>query len=78
MTNDDVKMLRWRCRRGMRELDLLLTRFLDTEFDSLNAPLRHAFAELLECDDQDILDWLMGRAEPPGDLLRELIARLRD
>jgi antitoxin CptB len=57
----EVKRLRWRCRRGVRELDILLTRFLDERFERLDAEGRESFAALLECQDPDVVDWLMGR-----------------
>lgn len=46
--------LRWRCRRGLLELDLLLKRFLDKHYLSLNAPQRLAFAALVEMQDYDL------------------------
>lgn len=58
-----VKRLRWRCRRGVRELDILLTRFLDERFGSLDAAGRESFAALLECQDPDVMDWVMGRRD---------------
>ena len=41
--------LKWQCRRGMRELDLLLEEFLEHRYQSLSQPDRDAFARLLEC-----------------------------
>ena len=45
----------------MRELDELLTGFLDARFASLEESERRSFANLLECQDPDLLDWLTGR-----------------
>ena len=56
--------LYWQCRRGMRELDLLLLGFLDTGYEALDAPGRAAFARLLRRPDQELLDLLMGRGRP--------------
>ena len=53
--------LRWRCRRGARELDTLLNRFLEDHYQSLSPDSQLAFCRLLECQDPDLLDWLMGR-----------------
>lgn len=58
-----VRRLRWRCRRGIRELDILLTRFLDERFRSLDTASQESFAALLECQDPDLLDWLMERRD---------------
>jgi len=69
--------LRWRCRRGTRELDLLLTRFLAQRFDHARPPIQHAFAELLEQQDPLIADWIWGRAPLPEGDLGEVIEMIR-
>jgi antitoxin CptB len=61
--------LRWRCRRGMQELDVLLGRWLDSCWSEASPDLRHAFEDLLECEDDRIWDWLMGRSEPEPALI---------
>lgn len=68
--------LRWRCRRGMRELDVLLLRWLDEDFPSAPDAERRAFEQLLSWQDPDIVDLLAGRVttEDPG--LRHVVERL--
>ena len=61
----ELNQLRWRCRRGMRELDLILTRFLDQEFVALSGEERHRFAAFLDSADPDLYAWLLGRELPP-------------
>ena len=56
--------IRWRCRRGLLELDLVLERFLQQRFDGLDAGERRRFDELLDEPDTDLLDLALGRAEP--------------
>jgi antitoxin CptB len=56
--------IRWRCRRGLLELDLVLERFLASRFDSLDVEARRRFDELLDEPDNDLLDLALGRAEP--------------
>ena len=56
--------IRWRCRRGLLELDLVLKRFLEHRFDGLDADERRLFDELLDAPDNDLLDMALGRAEP--------------
>lgn len=63
-----VGQLRWRTRRGMRELDLMLQRYLDNRYPSAPEAEQAAFAEFLEQTDADILDWLLGRSQPPSHL----------
>jgi antitoxin CptB len=47
----------------MRELDLVLTRFLDERYGALSAQEQESFATLLERQDPDLLDWLTGRRD---------------
>lgn len=71
-----VGRLRWRTRRGIRELDLILQRYLADDYPGAPAVEQRAFAQLLEQPDADLLDWLLGRSEPPADLAH-VIAKLR-
>ena len=68
--------LRWRCRRGMRELDVLLERFVEAAGAALPGPRLGAFARLLELPDPVLVECLiLGRPPPPG--LEELVAQIR-
>lgn len=69
--------LRWQCRRGMLELDLLLNRFLETGFAVLDDAGRADFVRLLGYQDQIIYDWLMGQAVPADAALRRLVGQIR-
>jgi succinate dehydrogenase flavin-adding protein (antitoxin of CptAB toxin-antitoxin module) len=60
----EMDRVRWRCRRGLLELDLILQSFLERRFEGLTAQERGVFDELLELPDNDLLDWAMGRSEP--------------
>jgi len=67
----------WRCRRGTKEMDLLLQRFVHDRFDELNTGEQESFARLLEQPDPDLMDWIVGRSEPPTPEFRQLIAGIR-
>ena len=69
--------LRWRCRRGMLELDLILQGFLERHLESLDGVERRLLGEMLDAADNDLLDWALGRAEPDDPRLRGLVALLR-
>ena len=56
--------VRWRCRRGMLELDLLLQGFLDRGYDGMAPRELEAFDQLLEYPDNVLLDVLMGHMVP--------------
>lgn len=62
--DDTIKRLRWRCRRGTRELDQLVGWWLDTRYPQATADLRQGFSDLLEQQDPDLWDWIMGRGKP--------------
>jgi antitoxin CptB len=75
---EDVARLRWQCRRGMLELDLLLNRYLDSGFQRLDQQARVDFVRLLGYQDQIIYDWLMGQSVPAEAALRRLVAQIRE
>lgn len=52
--------LRWACRRGMLELDVLLLPFVDQAFDTLTFQQQETLERLLTCDDPDLFAWFMG------------------
>ena len=60
----ELDRVRWRCRRGLLELDLVLKKFLERRYDQLGPEERDLFVELLDQPDNDLLDFALGRAEP--------------
>ncbi len=56
--------LRWRARRGTRELDRLLEEWLDTRYPQADIASIAAFDALLDCPDPDLWDWLTGHVPP--------------
>ncbi|MBV7297805.1 succinate dehydrogenase assembly factor 2 [Enterovibrio paralichthyis] len=65
---EDKARIRWACRRGMLELDVIIMPFFEECFDSLSEQEKHDFVALLECDDPDLFTWMMGhgRSENPA------------
>ncbi len=63
-----LRRLRWQCRRGVLELDLLFTRFLANDFGSLPETERAAFSQLLCEPDPLLLSWVQGHQSPPAEL----------
>ena len=72
-----ARRLRWRCRRGTREMDLILERFLDAAGGGLDEDTRQGLERLLDQSDQDILDWIARRAAPPDAVLAAVVDRIR-
>ena len=68
----------WNCRRGLLELDLILERFVSLHLDRLNAGQTEVFKELLAYEDNDLLDMLMGRAEPLNTRLTAVLEMMRE
>jgi antitoxin CptB len=68
----------WQCRRGMRELDVLLQEFFERIYESADEDVRRAFRELLEYPDQLLLEYLMGRMVPIEPYLADVVARIRN
>lgn len=62
--NADAARLRWRCRRGMRELDVLLERWLTQCWAGAGPVDRRRFEKLLSCEDDALWNWCSGRMVP--------------
>lgn len=73
-----VNRLRWRCRRGMRELDVLLERYLQERYPSAPAAEQQAFAALLEVPDPQLFAYVVQREVPVDPEWAHVIARLRN
>ena len=75
---DSVRLsrLRWRCRRGMLENDLVLTRFLDARGAAIGEDEVAMLDVLLDLPDHELWDLIAGRAEPPT-AVAPLVAALR-
>ena len=72
-----MSRLRWRCRRGMLELDLLLQGFLDNGYAELDEAQQQRFVELLELPDQDLFEILMTTEAPEKKEFSHVIAKIR-
>ncbi len=72
-----LERLKWRSRRGLLELDLVLTRFWAGEGREMTAAQASAMEKLLTLPDNDLLDLVMGRKDIPEDALRELVGKLQ-
>lgn len=59
---------RWRCRRGLLELDILFNRFMDEHYSTLSGAEQARFDSLLEHPDTTLLAWLQGQQLPPSHL----------
>jgi antitoxin CptB len=76
-----LSKLRWRCRRGLLENDLFIERFFGRHESSLTVSQAEVLGELMELADNDLLDLLLRRKDPEGELdrgeVKELLELLR-
>ena len=76
-SDGELGRLRWRCRRGMRELDVLLVRYLEDRYPSAPPEDQEAFRALLNRQDPELYGLVVGRLEPPPGALARVVAALR-
>lgn len=71
-----LRRLRWRCRRGMRELDQLFGRYIDTQWSEASEVERGIFLRLVECEDDKLWRWFTAQEQCPDETLAPLIERI--
>ena len=71
--SDKKARLLWRCRRGIKEMDIILQEFINVSYDHLNDEDKNAFSKLLDEQDLDILNWIIGKDKPANDRLANII-----
>ena len=73
---EELARLRWRCRRGTKELDIMVQRYLDHYYESAPADERHAFSELLDFQDPYLYDLLTRRVDSPDSKFDKIIEKI--
>jgi len=76
-TSADRARLRWRCRRGMHELDGVLESFAQSALATLDADDFARFERILDLPDPELVAYLTGRSAPADPDLARLIERIR-
>ncbi|MEO8156077.1 MAG: succinate dehydrogenase assembly factor 2 [Rhizobacter sp.] len=66
-----LSKLKWRCRRGLLENDLFVERFFARHEAALTQAQAQGLQVLMDLSDNDLLDLLLARKEPEGDLVRD-------
>ena len=72
----DIAKIRWQCRRGMRELDVLLERFLQRDFATANEAEKLAFQELLALSDPQLASYLLRGQRHEDSGSRDVITKI--
>lgn len=70
--------LRWACRRGMLELDVLFMPFVDEAYEQLTEQQKMDFERLLECDDPELFAWFMGHETCNDQALNSIVQLILD
>lgn len=70
---EKLPRLRWQCRRGMLELDLILESFLNKNYVNLSACEQGLFEQLLDYSDQELSDCLIKRLAVKNKTMQALI-----
>ena len=78
MSQADHNRLRWKCRRGMLELDILLSSFLKNGYDTLDDADLERFSQLLDYEDNPLFELLMGKMQPADASFNPLLTLIRD
>ena len=77
MNTQELNRLRWQCRRGLLELDVVLERFLERYGDRLQGQCLGSFQTLLTYSDNDLWDLVRARAECGDARLTEVVQWMR-
>ena len=72
----ELSKLRWRCRRGMKELDVLLEAYLERVYGEASEEEKRVFADLLNLEDPDLFRFLSGRETPKDPLVADVVRRI--
>ena len=71
-----LSKLRWRCRRGLLENDLFIERFFKRHAAQLTEDQARGLRTLMDLSDNDLLDLLLARQEPAGELERDDVVQV--
>ena len=74
---EDTKHIKLALRRGMLELDILLSGFFESGYQKLSDTEKTTFIKLLETPDPDLFAWLMGQVNPDDQALSALVEKIR-
>ena len=69
--------LRWQCRRGTKELDFLLLRYLDSGYLVADEQEQTLFVELLKFEDDELIGVLLGELEAETEEMKALVEKIR-
>lgn len=78
ISSEKKAKIKWHCRRGMLELDLILTQFIENRLEQLSEQQIHSFETLLSYTDPELYAYLMGYSEPEDKDIIDIVAIIRN
>lgn len=69
----EERKLQWHCRRGLKELDVILGPFFEQHYLSLSPADKASFSRLVDCEDMDLFNWFMRQATPADPEMERMI-----
>ncbi len=73
---ENIAKLKWRCRRGMKELDVLLNKYLEGQYSGASEYEQNTFHLLLEQEDPHLYAWFLGRSKSENEDLQALVEKI--
>lgn len=73
----NIARVRWACRRGMLELDVIFQPFVEKHYENLSKEDKATFIRLLECEDPELFAWFMGHEDCSDSELAEMVIKVR-
>ena len=73
---ENLQKLAWRCRRGTKELDVLMLRYLSNCYETASEDLQHAFERMLDMQDPELYDLLVGRQNSEDQNINKVIEHI--
>lgn len=69
----EERRLQWHCRRGLKELDVMLGPFMDEHYRELDSADKALFARLVGCEDMELFNWFMRQTRPADPELERMV-----
>lgn len=73
----EMSRLRWACRRGMKELDVAMTAYLEKFYQKADADEQAAFLRLIETQDPELMNMVMGKINAPDEQMERVLQTIR-
>lgn len=72
-----LQRIRWRCRRGLLELDIILGRFIEARYPFLSQAERETFEQFLDMADNPLWDMISGKRDAASNEQTALLEKIR-